>query len=260
MIKHARELFGRHWGFISHWGMELVVVMIGVLLALSVQQWAEDRGSRQRAVDAEARIREELLRNAGYFIERIAIQPCLRARVEILNRGLVSGGPDWHPETVDPGPRILALRTVYPVPSRSLTEDAYKGALADGELASVAPERRAELAVFYKNSGRLQAMNDEENALADRLQPLQLVAGLSAQERNAMLATLARLDAINGTAGIVADQYLARLHAQGFRLTPAEIAKFRTVTWPEWVKSGRARYGACWDVRAIGRLDPAILS
>ena len=44
-----RELLIRYRPTILHWSMEVVVVVIGVLLALSVQQWAEDRSARLQA-------------------------------------------------------------------------------------------------------------------------------------------------------------------------------------------------------------------
>ena len=252
------SFWSRHRTAILHWGEELAVVVIGVLIALSAQQWADDRASRARAIDAERRIHTEVVRNAGFFVERLAIGGCLDAQIAALARAVVDGKPGPQPAVSGELKRTV-FPTIYQVPSRSTTDDVYKSALGDGELASVAAERRAALALFYKSSGRLDAMNHEENELADRLQPLQLIDDWSTAERHALLGVLMRLDSLNASARRLGEQSLKRLRQDGFRLSAQEIAAFKTKTLPEWTAYGRGRYGPCYDPAAIAQLDPAIL-
>lgn len=118
-----RNWLGRHKATILHWSMEVVIVVIGILIAFALQGWSEESASKLRAVDAERRIRRELLGNAENFVERIAIYACLRANGQGLMRGLIAGDARWRPRTFDPGRRQSLLRIVYPIPVRTPGSD-----------------------------------------------------------------------------------------------------------------------------------------
>ena len=45
---------------LRHWGMELVVVVAGVLIALGLQQWADRRGRLAEMASAEEAIHREV--------------------------------------------------------------------------------------------------------------------------------------------------------------------------------------------------------
>ena len=256
----------RHRATIFHWSMEVVIVVIGILIAFALQDWAGEVGSRRRAADADRRIRLEIVDNAHDMVERIAIASCLRARVAELSERIVSGDRRWRATAWRPAERRSGFRQsvmpiVYPVPSRGSNSDAYRGSLNDGDLASADSAARATLASIYKASDRLDAINREENELADQLQPLQYLGVQSAQDRRVALTTLARLDAINGLARLIADQYLGRVREAGYRMTAQEIARMRAADgWPARVAYGRGRYGACWDTRAIAAFEPGVLA
>ncbi len=84
----AFESFGEHRRAIAHWTMELVIVVAGVLIALSAQQWAQERSSRTRSTAADARIRHELQNDVFLGVERIALHACLKQRLVTLAEGL----------------------------------------------------------------------------------------------------------------------------------------------------------------------------
>ena len=77
---------------VRHWGMEFVVVVAGVLLALWLQQWGERRHAMQDMAVAEDAIHDELRETLKNLIWREAIGQCHVDRAELLKSMLLADG------------------------------------------------------------------------------------------------------------------------------------------------------------------------
>ena len=236
--------------------MELLVVAAGVLLALSVQQWAEDRASLRRASEAEARIRQELLTASIDVAERMAVHGCLKQRLILLAEGLTRGGSDWRPTAL---PELfagrLAFDRVYRVPSRNWPTATYGSAGSGGDLDSLPPERAARLSIAYGWLASIARQNAEEVQLAAGLSALQFPVVRRATERNAVLLDIVRLDQINSSLSVNAEQLLAHMRRIGIRPTDTEAGQAqRSGFLRTWISEGRVKYGRCFDTRAITAL------
>lgn len=238
--------------------MEVFVVVIGVLLALSVQQWAEGRALAQRGRDAEARIREELLSARIKVTERIAVHGCLKQRLIELRDGLIEGGSDWRATAVpEPVAGRLAFGRVYRVPSRNFSSEAFRGAVSGGDLASLPPERIVSMSAAYGMLDKIERLNLEENQLAAGLGLLHFPVARTPADRSAILSTLTRLDQLNQLLHLVAGQHLGQVRSIGLAPTVAETKDFRRSRFfAKWVSEGQAKYGRCFDAGAIAALEP----
>jgi hypothetical protein len=241
---------------------EVGIIVIGVLIALAAQKLVERVSSRGRAVQAEGRIRSELRTTLGNEVERIAIHSCLTGRLRELAIGLATGRTSWPPppEVAYPGLPKRALAMMYNAPARVWNTDAYDEALAQGDLREVSRDRRSGLATLYTQIKSVRELNDEEQRLRATLGPLQFNPSLSSAERNALIATLARLDQINGLIVLVSRQTFERFRSLSYTDTPQEVAEFhRARVWENTLADLRRRFGSCVNPGAVAELNPALV-
>jgi hypothetical protein len=249
------EKLRRHRQVIAHWAMELLIVVAGVLIALGAQQWAQDRSSKQSAASAEARIREELTTNVLLGVERITINNCIKQRLSRLANELTANRREWSDFRIaEDMVGQTAFREIYRVPSRVWVSTEYNGSLSNGHLASLAPERATQLANAYAQVEDQRARNGEEARLSAQLGLLQFNQSLSIAERNALLATLTRLDWLNGVTVIVARQNIEAYRRLGYRMSVKEMRGLRQF-WSKHLVEVRARYGSCVQSQAIAEFD-----
>ena len=240
---------------------EVGIIVIGVLIALGAEQMVHEIQARRNAAQAQSRIRDELGDSMILGIERIAIQQCLRARLNEIAQGLAAGRTNWSQLVLPPRTGFpSAFREVYRMPSRNWVDDAYREALAQGDLNSVDPVQRAQLANIYKQIDHVGQLNDTENQLSTQINILQFSPELSQTERNQMLATVTRLDWINGLIVVIARQSFANFRTLGYQPTAAEIAEVRKAAWwSDQVKQMQAKYGGCVDTHAVAEFDRRLL-
>ena len=186
-----------------HWGMELVVVIAGVLIALWVQQWADRRRAKEEMVAAEEAIHAEVRMALTQLIWRDAISKCHIERAEKLKSMLLAGGRDWPGldedtlvsvklseatgvQTVVPG--------VYQRPSDSFATAAWESALATGALAPMDRQRFAQLVDVYAHIEFLKSNRDRQDRAAATLSGLSLPQEITPDTRSRMLGALYEVD------------------------------------------------------------------
>lgn len=250
----------------GEWLVELLIVVFGVLIALYAQQWASERQSRKAAVDAEARIREEIYANVVNSVERIVLHQCLRDRLGEIARRLNAGTNDWRQFAYDYTDNDLFLvHRIYRTPSRGWSDDAYRAALANGALDSVSPERRAMWSSIYGSFAKSQDLNLQEHERTTGLNSLWLNGAVLPGERRELLQMVARLDRDNGLITLIARQAVEYLNTLGYRLSDKERAALETeLNYKATENSNtslamkRRIYGECVDPSAFKLLDPAL--
>jgi hypothetical protein len=150
-----------------------------------------------------------------------------------------------------------AFRGIYRVPSRVWVSTEYNGSLSNGDLASLAPERATQLANAYAQVDDQRARNEEEARLSAQLGMLQFNQSLRTTERNALLATLARLDWLNMVTVISARQNIEAYRRLGYRMSAKEINRLGQF-WSKHLIEVRAKYGSCVQLQAIAEFDPRL--
>ena len=136
---------------IAHWTMEFVVVVIGVLLALWLQQKVTDADNRSAALVAEAAIRDELDNNLMILVTQDAVANCRRQRLEQIERRLENHASEQailSPWGVT-GPKMPKHPTVYGFFSLDVSDTAWRGAIANGSVSAMRPERFRSIGDIY---------------------------------------------------------------------------------------------------------------
>lgn len=184
----------------GHWVMEFVVVVVGVLIALWLQEWAERRQQRQNLQAAEDAIHDEVTETLMSLIWRQAISRCHRERAELLQSQLLKSGPQWPglhgnalvsemgtlPGTVAP--------SVYQRPVDTFTNSAWTSALATGALAPMDRDRFAQLIVLYDQIELMRRTREIEDDGAAKLSPLGYPLLLTPELRAEMLRGVYDID------------------------------------------------------------------
>lgn len=213
-----RRLTDGEKGSIRHWAMEFVVVVMGVLLAL----WLQQLGERQRALSdmqaAEAAIHDEVRTALESLIWRKAISKCHVDRIRLLKSMLVDGGDDWPGITENAlslrfaGPPTV-IPSVYSRPLDSFTTAAWTSALATGALAPMDRERFGRLVAIYDQIEALRRARDDETDAVSDMSALAFPLRITPELRAQMLESVYRVDRSRFAFGFIS----AADFAQGMR-------------------------------------------
>ena len=170
---------------------ELAIVTLGVLIALAVQQWAEQRSWRSKARDATAAFRNEVGDHYKWAVEWRVVEPCIIAQLDRLQHRLLASGA-----TLDPAP-VYSDRTftnyVIRIPSKDFDTSAWQSSISDGVSSHLDPALRQELDAHYvevRSMINLTARNDVDY---QRLLSLSRPLPLDPMVRFSLLQTLDEL-------------------------------------------------------------------
>ena len=196
----VRKLTAEQRRTAAHWAMDLVVVVVGVLIALWLQEWAQRRQELKNMHAAEEAIHDEVTEALMSLIWREAISRCHRERAELLKSRLLNGGSQWaglHENAIVlemgriPG---SVAPSVYQRPVDTFTNSAWTSALATGALAPMDHKRFARLITLYDQIDLLRRTRDIEDDAASRLSPLGNPLVLTPDLRAQMLRGLYDID------------------------------------------------------------------
>lgn len=194
MFKSPR-LRPRQIRHLRHWGMELLVVVVGVLLALLLAEWAEGRAATKRMVAAEEAMSTELNEAAFYLAFRQSTEGCVRDQQMRLLSRLRASGEEWeafrrHTFSVEPIDDSESISGVLHVPRANLKDAAWQSALATGALEAMERERFTHYVDLYESLAAMQRQFERELVAADALSPLTSNLTLTPEARQAYLSAL----------------------------------------------------------------------
>lgn len=132
---------------------ELVIVTIGVLFALGVQQWADMRSWAAKARNAIAPIRTEVGDHYAYALEWRLVQPCLVAQIDRLQHRLGNSGAvlEAAPVFREPSLGSYVLRS----PIKPFSDTAWHETVSDGVSVHLDPKLRKGLGDHYEQAAVL---------------------------------------------------------------------------------------------------------
>jgi type II secretory pathway pseudopilin PulG len=177
---------------------ELVVVVVGVLIALAAQQWAEDRSWQRKAGAATEALRAEVTDQFRYAAEWRVVEHCVLAQIDRLQQRLLASGARLDPAPVhsEPGFAFYVIR----MPNRNYEESVWRASVTDGVNTHLAPNVRRGLNRAYTANGRLAALNDQNNTAYQRLLSLARPIPLDPTVRFSLLQDL---EALRGRAELM---------------------------------------------------------
>ena len=134
---------------------EYVIIVVGVLTALAAEQGVEWLHWRYQVREAEAAMQAEVREDLAFAYERIAMQPCLAARITAIVGQLREQSPAWR-GMAEPFANHFTLPVVYPRLGEPWYFNAWENAKASGALAHMGGDRFARYAEIYTVVGHVR--------------------------------------------------------------------------------------------------------
>jgi hypothetical protein len=204
--KRFREAVTPHKGWRAFAG-EVGVIVLGVLVALGIGEIAEAVRWHNRVQAARASFNAEFARNARYFNERGALQPCLERRLEELGDLIRTAQETDH---------LPAVRRIGRPSVRPITTSAWDTTVGNGVTLRMRPEEATELAGLVKqmaNYSEWSALEQEEWAALSALEGAERT--VSQDLISDMARTLAVARFRTGVQGVMARQALNFIKRRG---------------------------------------------
>ena len=185
---------------------ELAVVTVGVIVALTAQEWVEGLSWRGKVAATERALRAELGEHYGYAVEFRTVYPCLQVQLDRLRSRVLSSGSVMNPVPLyeeDGAHYVLRL------PSKVYPTDAWEAAVNDGTIRSLAPFTRRQLAGHYGQLPEIRELISTSNAIEPGLVALTHSLPLDPTVRYSIVEEIEQLrghleylDLINGQGSI----------------------------------------------------------
>ena len=208
---------------------EIAIIVVGVVIALALDQYVQARQWRQQVKHAETAFEGELAIGAQDTYERLVIQPCLQGRISELAEQLNRDEARWSALPMKLSSRYYrnVLPVVYRPPYRTVFIDAWRNALADGTLNHLSADHSAQLSGLYKAREEFGRLQEQELEAAGRLTPLAYDRPLDANGRREMLSVLASIDRTNTLLIRNSEEMLAALKQFGVKFGKADVAAMK---------------------------------
>lgn len=222
---------------------EILIVVLGVLIALGAGELVQDHNQRRNVEHAERALKSEIFDHVQHMVERIAGQNCQAQRLSELRAKLQQSDGRW---TADPLRWKLvdppgAFPSVYRASLRPWTRQAWATALASDVVRHMDRRQATFYSQFYTQVERIARINDSEPLIASRLGPLAFDQQLDRQTILQMQATLAELDYLNSRMANGSRQMLSNIRDARLGYSPSHLdAKTATL-----IKRLRQSRGDC---------------
>jgi hypothetical protein len=174
---------------------ELAIVTVGVLMALALQQWAENLASQSRTTRAREAIRQELRDHYLNALEWRIFAPCITAQLDRIESQISSSASVLHPIEAR---RLDKIRVAVMAPGRLYDDSAWRAAISEGTAFQLTDLERRQLtnehwlAASMDKSGHEWADADEDLLAATR--PIEIDPGV----KLALLHSVDRMQAVGG--------------------------------------------------------------
>ena len=174
---------------IAHWAMEFLVVLVGVLLALWLQELVTSADKRSDAKVAETAIRDELDGNLLILVMQDAVATCRRERLDEIERRLESDGPSGPILTNSfiTGPHPPKHQAVYGFFNVDVTDTAWRSAIANDSASAMEPERFRSIADIYATFDAVRKALASDGEAADTLEVLSYDVPLTPELRGSLI-------------------------------------------------------------------------
>jgi hypothetical protein len=186
--------------YLGHWAIELAVVVVGVLLALFLAQWAEGRreAANDRAMMQAAR--SEISENLLTLTIWRAHSQCYAEQIEHMTSLLVNNTGGWQgikrqTLTVERNDDPLELN-IYPLYSGIPVLTAWQAAVDAGTIQRLDPSLRRDMAKQAEGAANYRARMEQAFEARRELRALMKPGRLSDSDRLAALNDVAELESI----------------------------------------------------------------
>jgi hypothetical protein len=131
--------FSPSMGWRAFWS-EIVIVVLGVVIALAANEAVQEWNWRNKVKDAETRLQGDVTWAFLWAAEKYASQPCVDAQLAALARKVLDSGDTLDPVTVR---TTGSTQKVVGMPNRPYRFPTWDALVADGTANHFSPQRQA---------------------------------------------------------------------------------------------------------------------
>ena len=163
---------------------EIVIIVVGVLIALGASHVAEQWNWQRRVDEAEQLLAFESAQNFSYAVEAVAVGPCIQRQLEVLRTRIVGSADTLVPAPIHPGG---FSDFVFRAPSRPMGTTIWRALSADGTVPHLEYGRQYRYALIDNQLAMAGALSAETDRFVGRLQVLATPIALDASTRARLL-------------------------------------------------------------------------
>jgi hypothetical protein len=212
--------FSPSMGWRAFWS-EILIVVLGVVIALAANQAVENWNWRNKVKDAEVRLQGDIAWAFLWAAEKSAGQPCVDAQLAAMARAVIESG-----ETLQPLPVVMALdlQSVVRMPNRPYRFPVWDALLADGTASHFGTQRQALFGRISDGMAMSRASEVETRRLGGNLLRMRDPIPLDSVVRADLLADINNLRSLTAYEGLNAKQRM-RVIADAGLAPPDEMVE-----------------------------------
>ena len=225
-------------GWRAFWS-EILIVVLGVVIALAANEAVENWNWRGKVRDAEARLQGDITWTFLWAAEKYVSRPCVDAQLAALGRNVLESTA-----TLKPVPVLttnhLSLSYVVRMPNRPYRFPVWDALLADGTASHFTPQRQAFLGRINDDMAQARSSEAETRSLMGRLLVMRDPIALDPVVRADLLTQINQLRSLTALEALNAQQRMRLIFDAGSAPTAEEVELFLNA-------SGRNTSGAVFS-------------
>ena len=204
---------------------EIVVIVVGILIALALEQLVEALHWWGRVNEAKTAIHKELVLTTVFAEERIALHACADAYLANLASAVAASPPQWRP--ISNTFCGSSHKTVYHVPTRPWPTEVWQSIEAEGVVSHFENHYRRSAPFTFSNIRDTDVANSAEAHDASTLSPLAYPIILTPEAKIGFLKALGNLRQQNDFLLLSSIQLRQMIAELGETPTEAELREMR---------------------------------
>jgi hypothetical protein len=214
--------FSPSMGWRAFWS-EIVIVVLGVVIALAANEAVQDWNWRNKVKDAEARLQGDIHWAFLWAAERSTSQPCVDAQLAAMARNVVDSGDRLQPMPVV---NSLDLQMVVRMPNRPWRFPVWDALLADGTASHFDTQRQAVYGRIGDGMEVSRVAETESRRLGGRLLQMRDAIALDPAVRSSLLADINNLRSVTAYEGLNSRQRMRVIADAGLAPPEAMVEHF----------------------------------
>lgn len=213
--------FSPSMGWKAFWS-EIVIVILGVLIALAANEAVQNWNWRNKVQDGEVRVDVNMRRSFALAAEQYAVVPCVQAQLAELTKRLMQSG-----EVLDSAPIYEENGRIFTVqlPLRLSRFAVWEMLVADGTAAHFPLGRQLDISYINESNSKISEASQEANRKALRLLTLGRSLKLSDDARRSFLVDIDELRSLTAMKPL-AQWHMRTISRFGTTLKEEDVQKF----------------------------------
>ncbi len=213
--------FSPSMGWRAFWS-EIVIVVLGVVIALAANEAVQDWSWHNKVEDGEVRLQGDIAWAFLWAAEKSASQPCIDAQLAAMARNVLESGDTLQPMVLG----SQNLQMVVRIPNRPYRFPVWDALLADGTASHFATQRQALYARISDGMAMSRTSEVETRRLGGNLLRMRDPIPLDPVVRSDLLSDINNLRSLTASEGLNAQQRMRVITDAGIAPPDEMVERF----------------------------------